>query len=215
VARPDQHRVWEAIAASFDQSRTRRWPHVEAFLDTLPRGALVLDLMAGNGRHTACIVERGQDALWIDWSRPAARIVRRRLPMVDTVVADATHLPLADASVDAAIVVAGLHSLPTPAARRACLRELRRVLLPGGRAQVTVWSRDAPRFAAQGTPGQPLDVVLPWRSHGHDEARTYHLYTPDALRADVGAAGFHVMREAQVAVVSRTTPDNLVVEVER
>jgi tRNA (uracil-5-)-methyltransferase TRM9 len=203
----DQHRVWESIAQSFDQSRTRRWPHVEDFLRGLPPGRC-LDLMAGNGRHIPSILDAGHTATWLDWSRPAARIAAKRYP-ADVVVADATQLPLASASHDAAIYVAGLHSIPTAAGRAASLAELHRVLVPGGSAQVTVWSRNAPRFADQGEPDQPLDVVLPWRSHGHDEPRQYHLYTRAALRRDLEAAGFTVVEEADVAIVS-DAPDNLV-----
>lgn len=213
-----QHGVWERIAHSFDRSRTRTWPHVEAFVaDLQPHGhsqsLTVLDLMAGNGRHTRTILDAGHIAIWSDWSRPAARIVARRHAAAAVVVADAMHLPLADASVDAAIVVAGLHSLLEPEGRHAALAELHRVLRRGGRAQVTVWSRDAPKFAAMGVPGQPLDVQLPWRSDGHDEPRSYHLYTSAALRDEVEAAGFTVRREDAVRVVSKTVPDNLVIEV--
>ncbi|MFO1532762.1 MAG: class I SAM-dependent methyltransferase [Thermoplasmatota archaeon] len=209
MAAPDQHRVWEAIAASFDQSRVRRWPHVEAYLSGLAPRSRVLDLMAGNGRHTASILAAGHAATWLDWSRPAAKIAARRYPDADVVVADAGALPFGTGTFDAAIFVAGLHSLPTPAGRAACLRELHRVLAGGGTAQVTVWSRDAPRFRAQGEPGAPLDVVLPWRSHGHDEPRHYHLYTASALRSELADAGFTVGGEAAVAVVG-PQPDNLV-----
>lgn len=208
VAR-DQHRVWETIAESFDASRTRRWPHVERFLRALPKGAAVLDVMAGNGRHTASILEAGHGATWLDWSRPAARIVRKRYPAAQVLVGDAAALPLRSASFDAAILVAALHSLPTPEGRAACLQGVANALRPGGLVQVTVWSRDAPRFAHQGTPGQTLDVRLPWRSHGHDEERQYHLYTPQALRAGLADAGLEVVHEEDVAIVS-PTPDNLV-----
>ncbi|MEA3191296.1 MAG: tRNA (uracil-5-)-methyltransferase [Thermoplasmata archaeon] len=210
-----EHAVWEKIAHSFDQSRTRTWPHVAAFLQALPAESRVLDLMAGNGRHLPPILAAGHHATWLDWSRPAARIAARRHPQAHAIVADATALPVADGSFDAAILVAGLHSIPTAAGRAKCLAELRRALRPDGRVQVTVWSRDAPRFRAEGIPGEPVDVTIPWRSHGHDEPRRYHLYTPAALRADVETAGFEVVREQAVAVVSREGPDNLVVEARR
>jgi ubiquinone/menaquinone biosynthesis C-methylase UbiE len=209
-----QHVVWESIAASFDRNRTRRWPHVEAYLARLAPSSRVLDLMGGNGRHVAAIENAGHRALWLDWSRPASRIVHERYGAADVVCADATHLPLADASADAAIWVAGLHSLTTPESRASALAELHRVLRPGGSAQITVWSRDAPKFAAQGTPGEPFDVVLPWRSDGHDEPRHYHLYTAKALRTAVEHAGFEVVAETSLAVVSKE-PDNLVVEVRK
>lgn len=207
-----QHAVWESIADSFDRSRTRTWPHVEAFLRSLPPNSRVLDLMGGNGRHLASIAAAGHAAVWLDFSRPASRIVARRYE-ADVVVADAARIPLADAAVDAAILVAGLHSLPTAEARAACLAELRRVLRPGGKAQVTVWSRDAPRFKSQGAPGQPLDVVIPWRSDGHDAPRHYYLYTPAALRRELDEAGFDVTAIEAASVVA--PDDNLVAAVQR
>jgi ubiquinone/menaquinone biosynthesis C-methylase UbiE len=210
---PSQHRVWETIAESFDRNRTRTWPHVESFLGGLAPGASVLDIMAGNGRHTKSILEAGLAATWTDWSRPAAAICARRYPQADVVVADAVALPFHAATFDAAILVAGLHSLVSPAARSKALVEARRVLRPGARMQVTVWSRDAPRFAGQGEPGAPLEATIPWRSDGHDEARHYFLYTRDRLRADLVAAGFEIRGLEDVAIVSRGAPDNLVATV--
>lgn len=204
----EQQRVWESIAQSFDRTRTRPWPHVEAFLRGLPAASRVLDLMGGNGRHLPAILAAGHDATWSDFSRPAARIVAQRYPTVHVVPADAARLPLADGSFDACIFVAGLHAVPQAAARAACLAELHRILRPGGQAQVTVWSRDAARFRGQGEPGQPLDVVLPWRSHGHDERRHTFLYTPQALREDLERARFTVASLQAVTVVSAA--DNLV-----
>jgi tRNA (uracil-5-)-methyltransferase TRM9 len=209
-----QHGVWERIAHSFDMSRQRTWPHVERFLAQLRPESRVLDLMAGNGRHTASILKADHEAAWVDWSRPAAAIAAERYPDALVVVGDATHLPFPDDWFDACIFVAGLHSLPTAKQREASLLELHRVLRPGGVAQVTVWSRDAPKFRKEGVPGKPVDVKIPWRSHGHDEDRRYHLYTRDALRSKVMQAGFEVERGAAVAIVAKE-PDNLVVEVRK
>lgn len=208
----DQHGVWEAIAASFDRTRTRPWPHVEAFAQSLvvpaAPGLRVLDLMGGNGRHLPTLLAAGHDAVWTDFSRPAARIVAARYPQAHVVPADATRLPFVDATFDACIFVAGLHAVPDAAARAACLKELHRVLRPGAPAQITVWSREAARFRDQGEPGQPLDVVLPWRSDGHDAPRHTYLYTATALRHDLQAAGFTVTSLQPATVV--TEADNLV-----
>ena len=201
----DQREVWTAIADSFDRTRARPWPHVVAFLEALPRGSRVLDLMAGNGRHAKAAVAAGHSVVALDWSRP----LLARSPG-DRVLADAARLPLRTASFDACVFVAGLHGLPDAGQRAACLAELRSVLREGGRAQVTVWSRDAPRFrAAAGPAGQPLDVEVPWRADGHDALRTYHLYTAGSLRAELEAAGFRVERVEAVAIAA-DEPDNLV-----
>lgn len=204
-----QHAAWETIAASFDRSRRRTWPHVEAFLDGLPAGARVLDLMCGNGRHTAAARSRGLDVVALDWSRPLVRIAHGRYG--GGVAGDATRLPFRDASFDACIYVAGLHGIPSAEGRATSLRELHRVLRPEGTAQVTVWSREAPRFRAEGTPGEPVDVVIPWRSDGHDVARTYHLYTRTALVAEVQAAGFDVLDATGVDVLGNGVDNEAVV----
>ncbi|HJQ92723.1 MAG TPA: class I SAM-dependent methyltransferase, partial [Candidatus Thermoplasmatota archaeon] len=124
------------------------------------------------------------------------------------------RLPLRTGSFDACVFVAGLHGLPTAGERAACLGELHSVLRPGGKAQVTVWSRDAPRFRRSGEAGQPLDVEVPWRAGGLDEARHYHLYTAAALRAELEAAGFVVDRVDAVAIAA-PEPDNLVAAVHK
>ena len=204
---PPQRAVWDAIAASFDRTRARPWPHVEGFLAALPNGSRVLDLMAGNGRHSLVADDAGLDAVWLDWSPALATLSSARLPHVPHVVADAGALPFADASFDAAVCVAALHGLPDPAHRAAALAELRRVLRPGAPVQVTVWSRDAPRFA--NVPAGQHDVVVPWKADGLDEARTYHLYRPASLRAALEEAGFAVHRVDEVAIAAGA-PDNLV-----
>ncbi len=204
-----QHKVWEAIAESFDRTRQRTWPVVDDFVSALSPHQRVLDVMAGTGRHTHLLTDSGHDAVWLDWSRPAARLAAQR--GLQTVVGDATALPFKDACFDAALYIAGLHGIPDPPARAASLQELRRVLRPGGRALVTVWGRFAPRFAdLPGSPDEPADVVVPWRADGHDEERTYHLYTVDSLSHAAREAGFSLESVDAVRVASREGTDNVV-----
>jgi SAM-dependent methyltransferase len=58
---------------------------------------------------------------------------------LDTVRADATELPFADESFDAAILVSMLHHVDAP---ERALAEARRVLRPGGRLTVQVFTRE-------------------------------------------------------------------------
>ncbi len=205
----DQREVWTAIADSFDRTRQKPWPHVVAFLEGLPPASRVLDLMAGNGRHAKVAAEAAHHVVALDWSLP---LVRRAHG--ERVLADATRLPLRTGSFDACSFVAGLHGIPKAEGRAACLGELHSVLRDGGVAQVTVWSRDAPRFRGEGTPGEPLDIQVPWRGDGHDQTRTYHLYTAGALRRDLEAAGFSVDR-IEATALAAAEPDNLVATVHR
>lgn len=207
----DQRGVWERIADSFDRSRQRTWPHVKTYLAELPAGSRVLDLMCGNGRHTVPAAARHR-AVAFDWSAGLVGKVHGRLG--NGVVGDATALPFQDDAFDACIYVAGWHGIPSHDGRMDSLRELRRVLRPGGTAQITSWSRDAPRFKDQGEHGKPLDTIIPWRSDGHDEQRTYHLTTLERLVGHCEAAGFFVADATEVAIVN-SHPDNLVVTVQK
>lgn len=45
------HRVYDAIAPHFASTRFAVWPKVRAFLEGLPRGALVADVGCGNGKY--------------------------------------------------------------------------------------------------------------------------------------------------------------------
>lgn len=186
----DQFEAWNTIASSFDATRNRTWAHVDAFLDGLPTGARVLDVMCGNGRHLRA------GMVGLDWSQG---LVRR----AGGVQGDATRLPFVDGAFDGAIYVAGLHGIPDRAGRLASLRELRRVV--HGPVQVTVWSRHAPRFAE----ATEADVIVPWRRDGHDVARTYHLYDEASLEADCRAAGWPHVDISDVTLAA-DRPDNLV-----
>ncbi len=195
--------VWERIAHSFDRTRSRPWPFVVEFLRGLPQGSRVLDLMGGNGRHTRAALDLGHDAVWLDWSRPAAGIVSRRIPKAPAVVGDAVRLPFSDAAFDAVLYIAGLHGVRQPEDRLESLREVRRVLRPGGVALISVWDRNAPRFRNLGS--DVVELVVPWRAEGHREERFYHLYTEEALKREVKAAGM-------ISDEPRTEGENLVLQ---
>lgn len=192
--------MWDAIAASFDATRRRPWPHVERFLHRTSHEARVLDVMCGNGRHMK--VAR-RDVVGLDFSGPLCRAAAPHGPVV---VGDAVRLPFQDASFDAGLCTAGLHGLPAPEDRGATLRELHRVVRSGGEVQITVWSRHAPRFSHLAP--EENDLFVPWRRDGHDAPRFYHLYTETTLRSACEAAGFEVLA---IDAVSLAEPeDNLV-----
>ncbi|KAK9083581.1 hypothetical protein Scep_030052 [Stephania cephalantha] len=45
------HHVYDAIAPHFSSTRFAKWPKVATFLNSLPQGAVVLDVGCGNGKY--------------------------------------------------------------------------------------------------------------------------------------------------------------------
>jgi ubiquinone/menaquinone biosynthesis C-methylase UbiE len=105
-------------------------------------------------------------------------------------VADAARLPVRDSRVDLAVYVATLHHLPTRELRVRSLRELGRVLAPGGRALVSAWSTEHDRFDGHDT---GFDTTVDWTlPDGETVGRFYHIYDPEEFDADLERAGLTV-----------------------
>lgn len=104
----------------------------------LPPGASVLDMGCGPGLSTALILDtlRPQRLAAFDFDPPMVQLARRRLARhtheqhLDLTVADATRMPYGDGLFDAVFESGVVHHIPD---WRAALREVGRVLKPGGR----------------------------------------------------------------------------------
>lgn len=128
-----------------------------------------LDVGAAGGGNTRGLRELGWDALALEYTEVGARVAARRgIPVVR---ADATRLPVADASLDLTIALDVLEHLEDDDAAAA---ELFRALRPGGWLVVTV----------------PVDPRL-WSAH--DEAVGHvRRYTVPQIRALLEGAGFEI-----------------------
>ena len=147
-------------------------------------GGPVVEVGSGPGHVTAHLAEAGADAIGVDLSPGMLAVARERLPEATFVEADATSLPLPDASVDVVICVTGLHLFPDPAA---AIAEWARVLRPEGRAVTATFGRMDPAEHG-GRHGAPQPPSYP----------THHelFETPELLAAAVAPAGFSLARHA-------------------
>ncbi|MBA7619968.1 2-methoxy-6-polyprenyl-1,4-benzoquinol methylase [subsurface metagenome] len=102
-------------------------------------------------------------------------------------LADVRRLPYPDESFDWAISVATYHHLGGGEHQEA-LKELKRVLKPGGEAFITVWNRWQPRFWFK-----PKEVKVPWRQKGKTLYRYYYLFSYPELERLAKRAGFEVL----------------------
>jgi ubiquinone/menaquinone biosynthesis C-methylase UbiE len=132
----EQAEVWEQRLAGLIH------PLGVKLLERLPTNGIgvVLDLGTGSGTLLPAIAARAPQARVVGIDR-AEGMVRLADSSFARAVADAARLPLADASVDAAVLAFMLFHLPQPAAG---LQEVRRTLRPGGTVAVGTWTAATP-----------------------------------------------------------------------
>lgn len=195
---PDAEAVYDQIAEAWAKSRSGPWPEVTRFVASLPRGARLLDVGAGSGRYLKIRETAGLQALAVDVSRAQLKIASREAPDARLIRGDLRALPLRAGTADGALVVAVVHHLETREERVAALREVRRVLAPGGNALVSAWSRDSDTFeGARAAPrGGPADFLVPFKAgQAVPVDRFFHAYGQGELAAEAKEAGFGGVRE--------------------
>jgi ubiquinone/menaquinone biosynthesis C-methylase UbiE len=136
---------YDRLAGEYD----RRWgdyvaASVRATLRRLEArpGERVLDVGCGTGTLLAAVARAvpGATGVGLDLSTRMLAVARRKLsPAVVLVAGAAERLPFADASFTAVVSTSALHYFREPVT---ALREMNRVLAPGGRAVATDWCDD-------------------------------------------------------------------------
>src|ERR1700730_818108 len=120
----------------FSLDRDRAWRRRAAQLTRVQPGQTALDLCTGTGKlahELLPLVRPGGRVIGIDFSPGMLELARRREPDIEFRQGDITRLAEDDASIDAVTIGFGLRNLVD---RDAALREMRRVLRPGGRLVV-------------------------------------------------------------------------------
>jgi SAM-dependent methyltransferase len=160
---------------------------VQAMLNAarVASGARLLDICCGPGMLAAAAVSRGARAVGLDFPGVVA-LARKLVPDAEFHDGDATELPFPENSFDAVVCGYGILHVPDPAT---ALREMLRVLRPGGRVALSVWDNET----------SPTGLGLVYRAV-HDYANLnvplphgpniFQFSTLDAMRDALSSVGF-------------------------
>jgi SAM-dependent methyltransferase len=195
--RAAERHYWEAIAGEWQRER----PHGlwRAHSDAVNGGLVARWLPGGLGRvlktdsfDEACsdglyrlLAARARQVVGIDLSVGVQRAATARHPGLRGVAADMRRLPFADASFDAVISSSTLDHFATVAEIALSLRELWRVMRPGGVLVLTLDNPVNPLLALRGA----LPFAL-WRRLGLVPYYTGATLGPRALARALDEAGF-------------------------
>jgi len=173
----------------------RHWSIFRTELEALARrwrGGCLLNVGCAHGPDFLPF-RQGFDLHGVDFSaemiRFAGKYSRKFDFNVSLKVADARRLPYTDETFDWAISVAAYHHLEGDDERSEALRELNRVLKPGGEAFITVWNRWQPRFWFS-----RKETAVPWRMKDKTIYRYYYLFSYHELEKLAKRAGFDVLK---------------------
>jgi len=133
----------------------RRWRRATAEAAVRP-GDRVLDACCGTGDLAVACARAGGQVTGLDFSGRMLERARRKAPELEWVQGDLLALPFAEGTFDAATVGFGVRNVDDIGAG---LRELRRVLRPGGRLAVLEITR--PRGLLRHFYGLWFDRVVP------------------------------------------------------
>ena len=173
----------------------------------------LLDVGSGTGALALSALERWP-AVRVRAVDPSSRMLeigadaaRRRSPAfasrLQTLTAAADRMPMADASIDAAVSSFVIQLVPN---RAAALREVHRVLRRGGRFACVTWHADDPPFEPDDAFSDALDelqIVPP------SDERDIHPYTSaSAAAAEFRRAGFREVRAWDAWLDHRFTPES-------
>ena len=175
-------------------------PVIEAA--ALQEGERVLDIACGTGvaaRLAAEQVAPTGTVVGIDQHPGMLEVARRTSPDVEWHQGPAEDLPLPDESFNAVVCSLGFQFF---ADKAKALEEMRRVLLPGGRAALGTPGPTPPLMAA-------IDEVL--TDHIGPEASVFvqavfSVHDPDQVRSMMGAAGFDDVEVVTTSLPLRVPP---------
>jgi SAM-dependent methyltransferase len=208
-----QRKQWSGNAAGWDSQHEQReretapvseWLCREAHLQP---GMIVVDLACGSGHPAldiARIVGSGGKVVATDLVPEMVEVTRRRaaeleLDNLETRLMDAEALDFPDDSCDAVTCRFGLMFCPEP---ERALSEIRRVLKPGGRLALSVWS------VPEHNPGQTVQAEVlrrfgrPQPAADFDAPGVYQLAPEGKLEGMLRGAGFGDVRVEPLPLIS-------------
>jgi ubiquinone/menaquinone biosynthesis C-methylase UbiE len=194
--------VYDAIATHFSATREYTWSDLLPLAEYTKDGDSVLDLGCGNGRLYQMFAKKQVQYTGVDQSQELLKIAHEKFPTAKFVVGEMSKLDFAGETFDSIYCIAALNHIPGREFQLQCVKEMYRVLKPGGKLLMTNWnlfSQTAQAKAREhGWVIEPdsddlgIDIMVPWKDSSGKilGERYYHGFTAEELQELCMTAGF-------------------------
>jgi SAM-dependent methyltransferase len=178
---------YDSIAHKFSRTRANQWSSVSNFMHSVPENSWVYDIGCGNGRHMRgnyqfvgldnCInfvdicLQNGLSVFYGDM----CRMIRFPNDCAEYI-----------------LCIAAFHHIDTHNKRIKALKEMKRILKPGGKMLLTVWSILQPSKTKR-TFNYFGDTVVPFNDSGKITKRYYYIFQIDYLVSLFLMCGFKIL----------------------
>lgn len=185
---------YNQIALEWDKTRNFSWPEFDFMLDFLEPGMDFLDLGCGNGRLYGFALQQDLTYTGVDNSEELVKIAKKYCTEGRVMYGDVLALPFRDQEFDFVASVAVVHHLPGRQAHEQFMREVSRVLRPGGFFFLTTWNIFQPKYKKyiwqnrwrkiwrQSDLGWN-DALIPFKSGRRKIERYVHGFTPREIES--------------------------------
>lgn len=180
--------VYEEIAEHFDVTRVNKWAWVENFLNNFKKNSLILDLGCGNGRN---MNHKDIKFIGVDNCDKFVSICNNK--GLNIINSNITKIDLENQKADGIICIAVFHHLSTLENRIDALKEMKRLLKPGGKILLSIWSINQPIKTRRKFNNYGNNIVI-WNSYGKIYERYYYIFKIDEIKSLFRLLGLLVLK---------------------
>ncbi|KAJ1966344.1 tRNA methyltransferase, has a role in tRNA modification [Dipsacomyces acuminosporus] len=187
------HEVYNQIASHFSDTRFKPWPVIEQYLKGLPKGSVGADVGCGNGKYLGV---RTGDIFMMGTDRSESLVDICQQRRFECMVSDGLDLPYRDGSFDFAISIAVIHHFSSPERRLQAVKELLRIIRPGGTVLVFAWALE--QNGRRKFDPATQDVLVPWVVPKSRAQKKDASEQDDAAEDKVFHRYYHLFREGEL-----------------
>ena len=179
-----QQEVWNGVALSWAEFRTRPVEEVKEFLKG--KQGKVLDLGCGSGRNF--IGNKELEFFGVDFSKKLLGIAKEK-DYVELKKGTVDNIPYDNEFFDWVVFVRVLHCVEGRERREKTLKEIYNVLKKGGEAVISTIGRNNQRVK-----NKPKEGIMPWTVGRRKYERYNYIYDKEELEKELKKAGFKILQ---------------------